>query len=91
MKNSSKIISILFLIGGLGIIIAAYLLFLKEVQEEKLFYLNLIATCLVYAVVFLRTADILGPVDKVAQTNSAYGLKWFAVWVYTPLALGLIV
>ena len=40
MKNSSKIISILFLIGGLGIIIAAYLLFLKEVQEEKLFYLN---------------------------------------------------
>lgn len=91
MKNSSKIISILFLIGGLGIIIAAYLLFLKEVQEEKLFYLNLIATCLVYAVVFLRTADILGPVDKVAQTNSAYGLKWFGVWVYTPLALGLIV
>ena len=54
MKNSSKIISILFLIGGLGIIIAAYLLFLKEVQEEKLFYLNLIASCLVYAVVFLR-------------------------------------
>jgi len=91
MKNSSTIISILFLLGGLGIIIAAYFLFLKDMQEEELFYLNMVATCLVYAVVFLRATDIFGSVDKVAQSGSGYGLKWYGVWFYTPLALGLIV
>ena len=91
MKDSSKIISILFLLGGLGIIIVAYFLFLKDVQEEKLFYLNMVVTCLVYSIVFLRATDIFGPVDKVAQSSSGYGLKWYGVWFYTPLALGLIV
>lgn len=91
MKNYSKIISILFLLGGLGIIIAVYFLFLKDIQEEKLFYFNMVATCLVYAIVFLRATDIFGPVDKVAQNSSGYGLKWYGVWFYTPLALGLIV
>lgn len=91
MKNSSKIIGILFLAGGLGIIIAVYFLFLKDLQEEKLFYLNMVATCLVYAVVFLRTTDIFGSVDKVAQSSSGYGLLWTGVWIYAPLAIGLIV
>lgn len=91
MKNTSKIISYLFLIAGLGIIIAAYFLFLKDYQEEKLFYLNMVATCLVYAIIFLRAFDIFGPVDKVAKNSSGYGLKWYGVWFYTPLALGLIV
>ena len=91
MKNSSKIISVLFLLGGLGIIIAVFFLFLKDIQEEKLFYLNMVATCLIYAIVFLRATDIFGPVDKVAQSSSGYGLKWYGVWFYTPLALGLIV
>lgn len=49
------------------------------------------ATCVVFAVVTLRSTDILGPVDKVAQSGSGYGLKWFGVWFYTPLALALIV
>ena len=75
MKNTSKIISYLFLIAGLGIIIAAYFLFLKDYQEEKLFYLNMVATCLVYAIIFLRAFDIFGPVDKVAKNSSGYGLK----------------
>ena len=91
MKNSSKIIGILFLAGGLGIIIAVYFLFLKDLQEEKLFYLNMVATCLVYAVVFLRATDIFGSVDKVAQASSGYGLLWTGVWIYAPLAIGLIV
>lgn len=91
MNNSSKFISILFLLGGLGIIIAAYFLFLKDIQEEKLFYLNMVATCLAYAIVFLRVTDIFSSVDKVAQSGSGYGLKWYGVWFYTPLALGLIV
>lgn len=91
MNNTSKIISVLFLLGGLGIIIASYFLFLKDVQEEKLFYLNMVVTCLVFAIVFFRATDIFGSVDKVAQSSSGYGLKWFGVWFYTPLALGLIV
>ena len=91
MKNTSKIISYLFLIAGLGIIIAAFFLFLKDYQEEKLFYLNIVATCLFYAIIFLGAFDIFGSVDKVAKNSSGYGLKWYGVWLYTPLALGLIV
>lgn len=91
MKNSLKKISILFLLGGLGIIIAAYFLFLKDIQEEKLFYLNMVATCLVYAIVFLKATDIFGSIDKVAQSSSGYGLQWYGVLFYPPLALGLIV
>ena len=94
MKSTSKIarlFGILFLVGGLGIIIAVFFLFLKGIQEEKLFYLNLVATCLVYTVILLRAGDIFGSVEKVAQNSSGYGLKWTAVWIYVPLALGLIV
>lgn len=91
MKNTSRLVSILFLFGGLGIIVAAYFLFLKDTQEEKLFYLNMIATCLVYAVIFLRTTDIFGSVDNVAKSSPGYGLKWYGVWIYTPLVLGLII
>lgn len=91
MKNTSKIIGALFLLGGLGLIVATYFLFLKECQEENLFYLNTVATCLVCTIVFLRVFDILGPVDKVAGSGSGYGLKWYGVWFYTPIALALIV
>lgn len=91
MNKTSKFISILFLIGGWGIVIAAFFLFLKNIQETNLFYLNLIATCLVYSIVIIRAYDILGPVDRVAKSGSGYGLKWLGVWIYTPLALALIV
>lgn len=91
MNKTSKLLSILFLIGGLGIIIAVYFLFLKNVQETNLFYLNLIATCLVYGIVLLRVSDIFGSVERVAKAGSGYGLKWLGVWLYTPLALALIV
>lgn len=91
MNNSTKIINISFLLGGLGIIITAYFLLLKDIQEEKLFYLNMIATCLVYAIVFLRATDVFGSIGKIARNSSGYGLKWYGVCFYTPLALGLIV
>ena len=86
-----KITSLLFLAAGLGIIIAAFFLALKEHQAEDLFYLNLVVTCLVFIVVFLRASDIFAPLDKVAKSSSGYGLKWYGVWVYVPLALGLVV
>ena len=91
MKKISKIISAFFLLGGLGIIIAVFFLFLKDLQEEKLFYLNLVASCLLYGIIFLRVTDIFGSVEKVGRNSSGYGIKWLAVWLYTPAALGLIV
>lgn len=91
MDKSSKIISSLFLLGSLGILIAAFFLFLKDVQEEKLFYLNLVASCVVVTVIFLRAFDILGSVDSVAKKGSSYGINWYGVAFYTPLAVGLIV
>lgn len=91
MNNTSKIFGILFLIGGLGLIIAAYFLFLKDVQEEDLFYLNMIATCVVFSIVFLRAFDLSGSVDKVGKSGAGLGLKWSGVAFYTPLALALII
>lgn len=89
--KGSKIISLLFLAGGIGIIIAIFFLALKDHQAEDLFYLNLVVTCLVFLIVFLRAFDIFGPVDKVGEASSGYGLKWYGVWVYVPLALALVV
>ncbi len=91
MKDISKIYSTLLFAGGLGIIIAAYFLFLKECQSKDLFYLNMIATCLVFAIVYLRSFDIFGSVEQVAQSGSGYGLSWYGIRLYTPLALALIV
>jgi hypothetical protein len=90
MKNSSGIISILFLIGGMGIIVASYFLFLKDCQQEKIFYLNMVVTCLVFAVLFVRAFDVFGPVGKVAESGSGYGLQWTGTWIYAPLALALV-
>lgn len=90
MKNKFKLISFLFLVCGIGIIVAAYFLFLKEHQEEKLFYLNLVATTLVFTIFYLRTFDIFGSVSHVAEQGAGYGLKWYGVWLYVPAALALV-
>lgn len=91
MKSSHRIVSYLFFIAGLGIIISSFFLFLKDVQEEKLFYLNLVVSNLVYGVIFLRATDIFGTLGKVSESGSGFGLKWYAVWTYVPLAVILIV
>ena len=91
MDKSFKIISSLFLIGGMGIIVAAFFLFLKDCQKENLFYLNIVACCIIYAVAFLRTFDIFGTVGHVAGSSSGYGLKWYAVWLYVPAAAALVI
>lgn len=84
-------LSLLFLLGGIGIIVAIFFLFLQEYQEPNLFYLNLIATCLVFAVNFVCGFDIFGTVENVAKVSSGYGLKWYGIWLYTPLAITLII
>lgn len=91
MRDSSKIFSALFWLAGLGILIAIFFLFLKDCQEEKLFYLNMTAACLVFSMVFIRTFDIFCSVPHVAQSGSGYGLKWYGIWFYTPLATALVV
>jgi len=91
MKASLKYLSGLLLLGGLGIIIAAFFLFLKDLQDEKLFYLNLAVTCLVYFVILYRSSDLFGSVETVARSSSGYGLKWLEVWIYAPLAIALVV
>lgn len=91
MKNKSRIFTTFLLIGGIGLIIAFFFIFLKEIQDVKLFYLNMIMTCVVYAIIFFRTFDIFGAVEDVAKTSSGYGLKWYGIYIYTPLTIGFIV
>lgn len=91
MKNKLGLLSVLFLLAGLGIIIAAFFLFLRNLQEENLFYLNMVATCFVFVTIFFRAFDIFGTASKVAASGSAYGLRWYGIRFYTPLALFLII
>ncbi len=91
MKNKSSLFYILFLLAGLGIIIAAFFLLLKNLQEEKLFYLNLSVSCFVFVTIFLRASDIFGNIVKVSSSGAAYGLRWYGVNFYTPLAILLVV
>lgn len=91
MKNINKIISIFFLIGGIGIIVASFFLFLEEYQESNLFYLNMVATSLVFFINFISASDIFAPTKDVAKSSSGYGLRWYGIWLYTPLTLILII
>ena len=91
MKNKFGLLSALFLLAGLGIIIATFFLLLRNLQEENLFYLNLAASCFVFITIFFRFFDILGTTRKVADSGSAYGLRWYGVRFYIPLALALVI
>ena len=91
MKNGLKFASVLFLLDALGIIIASFFLFLKDLQEPNLFYLNMVVSCLIVIILYIRAFDIFGTLEKVAESSSGYGLKWYGVWVYLPLAIALIV
>lgn len=91
MKNKFGIINLIFFIVILGLIVAGYFLLLKDIQEEKLFYLNMIATCVVASMIYVRSSDIFDSVGKVASRSAGYGLKWTGLWIYVVLALALIV
>lgn len=82
MKNVNRFISALFLLGGAALIIAVFLLFLKDVQAADLLYLNMTACCLAYIITFVSAFDLLGPVDKVKKGAPGYGLRWAATWMY---------
>lgn len=86
-----KIISYLLLLAGWGVIIAVFFSFLRDILEAKLFYLNLIVSCLVYAIICFGALDILVPIQKSADENIGYGIKWYGIWVYVPIAVGLII
>ena len=90
MKKTLSVISLLFLAGILGLVIAAFFLLLKDLQEEKLFYLNLVMSCVAIGLVFWRGGDLFGTVEKVGDSAPGYGLKWRGLLVYVPLAVLLI-
>lgn len=84
MKNINRSICALFLLGGVALIIAIFLLFLKEVQATDLLYLNMTACCLAYVITFTTAFDLLGPVGQVKKAAPGYGLRWTATWIYLP-------
>lgn len=91
MKNLSKAVVAAFLVGGLALIIAAFFLFLKDIQPENLFWLNLVASCAVYIIAFCTMFDVTGSVDKVGRTASGFGLRWMSDGIYFLCSITLIV
>ena len=84
MKNTNRSIGLFFLLGGMALIIAIFLLFLKDMQAADLLCLNMTACCLAYAITFISVSDLLGPVDQVKKAAPGYGLRWTATWIYLP-------
>ena len=84
MKNINRSICALFLLGGVALIIAVFLLFLKEVLAVDMLYLNMTACCLAYIITFVSAFDLLGPVAQVKKGAPGYGLRWTATWIYLP-------
>lgn len=87
MESSHKTIGILLVLGGLGVIVAVFFLLLDDIQSRDIFYLNLIVSCLVYVLLVLRSNDIFGTVEQVAESGSGFGLKWRGLSLYAPLAV----
>lgn len=86
-----RLIGYLFLIGGIGIIITVYFVLLRDKQEERLFYLNLVVTCLAYGALFLRGFDLLGPIERVGRSSASYGILWASTRLYLLLSLGCVI
>lgn len=91
MKNINKSLFLLFLLGGIAIIVAVFLLFLKEALEPDMLYLNMISCCVAYAITFVSAADIIGSVKRVSKAAPGYGLRWTAEWIYLPVVIITIV
>ena len=86
-----RLIGYLFLIGGIGVIITVYFVLLRDKQEERLFYLNLVVTCLAYGALFLRSFDLLGSIERVGRSSASYGIWWATTRIYLLLSLGYVI
>lgn len=80
----------LLLVFGECLVVAAFFLFLRNVQEENLFYLNLVAAMALLAL----NSSVVTESDRSAEMTSGYaglGLRWLAVWLLTGCSVVLIV
>lgn len=91
MKPLPKTIGILLMLGGVGIIIAAFYLFLAQIQAENLFYLNLIVTIWVFVLAYCNIFDLFGSVSSIARSSSSFGLIWIALGIYLPASVAMVV
>lgn len=91
MKNINKALCLFFLLGGVALIVAIFLLFLKEVLEPDMLYLNMVSCCVAYAITFVSAADIIGSVKRVSKAAPGYGLRWTAEWIYLPAVIVTVV
>lgn len=85
-----KILSIIALLGGEAIIIAAFLLFRGSLPID-IFVLNIVVSSIVYGLFYL---DILVPWiklnDKAGRKVGSLGVRWFITWFYSVLAISIM-
>ncbi len=91
MDNTSKIFGWLLYFAGLGLVIAAFVLFLADMQEEKLFYLNMAFSCVIFTVAYFNVFDVFGLVSNVKASGSSMGITWVGSGIYMLLATALVV
>ncbi len=91
MNNTSKLFGWLLYLAGLGLVIAAFVLFLDECQEKNMFYMNMIVSCLIFSVAYFNVFDVYGLVSKVKDSTSSFGLAWIGSGIYLLSATALVV
>lgn len=91
MKNINKALCLFFLLGGVALIVAVFLLFLKEILEPDMLYLDIVSCCVAYVITFVSAADIIGSVSRVSKAAPGYGLRWTAEWIYLPAVIVTVI
>jgi len=89
--KSRTLLSWLALLGGVAIIVAAYIIWRGEAPANIL-TLNIVVTTFLWCLLFV---DILVPwvdwSDASHRTIGSTGVRWFFTWTYIILAVGAIV
>jgi hypothetical protein len=89
--NAKKILSILLIIVGEGLIITCFLYFGSNLSRNIL-TLNIVISSIIYLLYFI---DVFFPLvdfkDKSQKTIGSLGLRWLFTFLYTIIAIGAMV
>jgi hypothetical protein len=88
--STKKILSLLLLLFGEAIIIAAFILF-RGSSTDNIFVLNIVISSLVYGLFFYNFgAPWIDLNDKTQKQIGAIGISWFTLWFYVIFAIGFM-
>lgn len=86
-----RYLSVLLLVGGIGIVIALFFLLLRDFQESRLFYLNMSVTILLLIVIYIYGIDLFGTIPRVSSRGPGYGVSWYGLRLYALTTITIVI